>query len=64
MRQNCDSTCAHCARHFFGWYRAQRAEGQASRKQRSGPGDRSAAAATSIRPAGARVGVPASGETV
>lgn len=57
---HCDSTCSWCARQFFAWYRAQRAEGQASRKQRSGPGDRTAAAATSIRPNGARAGVPTS----
>jgi len=48
--QHCDSTCAHCARHFFGWLRdrmrsAQRPEG------RSGAGSFADAAATSIRAA-------------
>lgn len=56
--RHCDSTCSWCAREFFAWYRSQRAEGMASRKQRSGRGDRTAEAATSIRPAGALPGVP------
>lgn len=46
--QNCDSTCQHCARHFFKFYK-QRMKNSERHAGRSGEGDFGLAAATSIR---------------
>lgn len=35
-RQHCDSTCWHCARHFFSWLRDRN---RRPKDGRSGPGD-------------------------
>lgn len=44
--QHCDSTCSHCARHFFAWLKRYQKE----RRARPGFYDYLAAAATSIKP--------------
>lgn len=47
--QHCDSTCAHCAREFFAWWKA-RVHASERRDGRSGAGSFAAAAATSNIP--------------
>lgn len=47
--QACDSTCQHCARHFFKFYKQRMLSAQ-RHAGRSGEGDFGLAAATSVRP--------------
>jgi hypothetical protein len=43
--QHCDSTCSHCAREFFRWWRHR----INAMRAREGKSDFNAAAATSVR---------------
>jgi hypothetical protein len=49
--QVCDSTCHHCAAHFWAWLRG-RLKSQERESGRSGDGSFAAAAATSVRAGG------------